>query len=41
MKTVSFTKIEWMMLEELAKKSRQKPQDFLKVLIQDQYGKGK
>jgi hypothetical protein len=37
MKTIAFTKVEWGMLEELAKRSRQKPQDYLKNLIKTQY----
>ena len=37
MKTIAFTRVEWVMLEELAKKSRQKPQDYLKALIKSHY----
>jgi hypothetical protein len=37
MKTIAFTRVEWVMLEELARKSRQKPQDYLKSLIISRY----
>ena len=39
LKTISLTKVEYLMLEELAKRVRKRPEQYLKAWIQEQYNK--
>lgn len=40
-KTISLESVEYAMLQDLAKKSHMKPEQYLKNLIQSSYGKQK
>jgi hypothetical protein len=39
MKSISLTQVEYLMLEEIAKKSRMKPLDFLRAWIRTEHAK--